>query len=323
MLYFIFYYEMCALLIYVFNGFSPENHYFCMRIIQLYIMMTIDNNTGLVLEGGGMRGVFTSGVLDGFMKHGLYFNYVVAVSAGACNGMSYMSRQPRRARVSNIDYMARYDYIGFRHFLTQGSILDTKLLYDKFPNEYIPFDFDTYFNNPATFEIVTTNCLTGHAMYLQERSDRQRAIDIVRASSSLPFVSKIVTVDGIPMLDGGIADSIPVLRAMELGHERNVLVLTRNRGYRDTGRDHKIPHFVYKNYPRLRVLLSHRLEAYNRQLEMVERLEDEGKVVCIRPERPMEVTRMAKDIDKLERLYEEGFRLGEQFALTHPWISRT
>ena len=89
MTYFIFYYEMCALLIYVFNGFSPENHYFCMRIIQLYIMMTIDNNTGLVLEGGGMRGVFTSGVLDGFMKHGLYFNYVVAVSAGACNGMSY------------------------------------------------------------------------------------------------------------------------------------------------------------------------------------------------------------------------------------------
>ena len=323
MLYFIFYYEMCALLIYVFNGFSPENLYFCMRIIQLYIMMTIDNNTGLVLEGGGMRGVFTSGVLDGFMKHGLYFNYVVAVSAGACNGMSYMSRQPRRARVSNIDYMARYDYIGFRHFLTQGSILDTKLLYDKFPNEYIPFDFETYFNNPATFEIVTTNCLTGHAMYLQERSDRQRAIDAVRASSSLPFVSKIVTVDGIPMLDGGIADSIPVLRAMELGHERNVLVLTRNRGYRDTGRDHKIPHFIYKNYPRLRVLLSHRLEAYNRQLEMVERLEDEGKVVCIRPERPMEVTRMAKDIDKLERLYEEGFSLGEQFALTHPWVSRT
>lgn len=277
-------------------------------------MMTIDSNTGLVLEGGGMRGVFTSGVLDGFMKHELYFNYVVAVSAGACNGMSYMSRQPRRARVSNIDYLARYDYIGLRHLVTHGCILDTKLLYDKFPNEFIPFDFDTFFNNPATFEMVTTNCLTGRPEYLQERRDRQRAIDVARASSSLPYVSKIVMVDGVPMLDGGIADSIPVQRAMDLGHEKNVLVLTRNKGYRTSGRDHKIPHFIYKKYPRLRVLLSHRLEAYNRQLEMVDRLEEEGKVICIRPERPMEVTRMEKDTAKLERLYEEGFMLGEKFC---------
>lgn len=277
-------------------------------------MMTIDSNTGLVLEGGGMRGVFTSGVLDGFMKHELYFNYVVAVSAGACNGMSYMSRQPRRARVSNIDYLARYDYIGLRHLVTHGCILDTKLLYDKFPNEFIPFDFDTFFNNPATFEMVTTNCLTGRPEYLQERRDRQRAIDVARASSSLPYVSKIVMVDGVPMLDGGIADSIPVQRAIDLGHEKNVLVLTRNKGYRTSGRDHKIPHFIYKKYPRLRVLLSHRLEAYNRQLEMVDRLEEEGKVICIRPERPMEVTRMEKDTAKLERLYEEGFMLGEKFC---------
>lgn len=277
--------------------------------------MVIDNNTGLVLEGGGMRGVFTSGVLDAFMKHGLYFNYVVAVSAGACNGMSYISRQPRRARVSNIDYLERYDYIGLRHLVTQGCIFDRRLLYDKFPNQYIPFDFDTFFNNPATFEMVTTNCITGRPMYLQERSNRQRALDAVRASSSLPFVSKIVDVDGIPMLDGGIVDSIPVERAMSLGHENNVLVLTRNKGYRPTGSDHKIPHFIYKKYPRLRVVLSRRIEAYRQQLELVDQLEAEGKVVCIRPERPIEVTRMEKDTVKLERLYEEGFALGERFCL--------
>lgn len=277
-------------------------------------MTTIDSNTGLVLEGGGMRGVFTSGVLDGFMKYDLYFNYVVAVSAGACNGMSYMSRQPRRARVSNIDYLARYDYIGLRHLVTQGCIFDRKLLYDKFPNEYIPFDFDTFFNNPATFEMVTTNCLTGRAMYLQERRDRQRALDAVRASSSLPFVSKIVNVDGIPMLDGGIVDSIPVEHAIATGHAKNVLILTRNKGYRSTGHDHKIPHFIYKKYPRLRVVLSHRIEAYNQQLDLVDRLEAAGEVICIRPERPMEVTRMEKDTNKLERLYEEGFTLGEKFA---------
>ena len=281
---------------------------------KLSVHMQIDSNTGLVLEGGGMRGVFTSGVLDAFMKYDFYFPYVVAVSAGACNGMSYISRQPRRARISNIDYLARYDYIGLRHLVTQGCIFDQKLLYDKFPNEFIPFDFDTFFRHSDLFEMVTTNCLTGGAMYLHESQDRQKALDIVRASSSLPYVSKIVWVDGIPMLDGGIVDSIPVLRAMEMGHPKNVLVLTRNRGYRSEERDVRIPHFVYKNYPRLRVALSHRVKSYNDQLDLVEQLEQEGKVVCIRPERPMEVGRMEKDVVKLEALYEEGYALGEAFC---------
>ena len=264
-----------------------------------------------------MRGVFTSGVLDGFMKHNLYFKYVVAVSAGACNGLSYMSHQPRRARVSNIDYMARYDYLGMRHLVTHGCILDAKLLYDKFPNQYIPYDYDTFFGSDATYEMVTTNCLTGRAEYLQEHHDRQRLTDIAHASSSLPYVCKIVNVDGTPMLDGGIVDSIPVMHAIETGHQKNVLILTRNRGYRPSGRDHKIPHFIYKKYPRLRVALSRRIEAYRQQLEMVEQLEDEGKVICIRPERTMEVTRMEKDTAKLERLYEEGFALGEKFCIEH------
>lgn len=276
--------------------------------------MRIDRNTGLVLEGGGMRGVFTSGVLDGFMKHDLYFRYVVAVSAGACNGMSYMSHQPRRARISNIDYLARYNYIGIRHLVTQGCIFDRELLYDKFPNQYLPFDFDTFFNNQCTFEMVTTNCQTGQAMYLSEKHDRQRALDIVRASSSLPYVSKIVEVDGIPMLDGGIVDSIPVQRAIDMGHPFNVVVCTRNKGYRETGRDYKIPRFIYRNYPRLRVALSRRIAAYNKQMEMIDRMEAAGQIICIRPERPMEVTRMAKDTAKLERLYEEGFALGEKFC---------
>ena len=279
--------------------------------------MQIDRKTGLVLEGGGMRGVFTSGVLDAFMKHNLTFPYVVAVSAGACNGMSYVSHQPRRARISNIDYLERYKYIGIRHLVTQGCIFDRDLLYDKFPNQYLPFDFDTFFNSEMEFEMVTTNCRTGLPMYLSERHDRQRALDIVRASSSLPYVSKIVDVDGEPMLDGGIVDSIPVERAIAKGFPRNVLVLTRNKGYRSTEKDHKIPHFIYKNYPRLRVALSHRCEAYNRQLEMIDEMEERGEIVCIRPERPVEVGRMERDLDKLERLYEEGVRLGEKFCMEY------
>lgn len=276
--------------------------------------MKINGKTGLVLEGGGMRGVFTSGVLDAFMKHNLYFKYIVAVSAGACNGMSYVSRQPRRARVSNIDYLARYRYIGLRHLVTQSCIFDQELLYDKFPNELLPFDFDEYFKHSQSFEMVTTNCLTGQAMYLSEAHDRQRSLDIVKASSSLPFVSKIVNVDGLPMLDGGIVDSIPIRRAIETGHEHNVVILTRNKGWRDTGKDRKVPAFIYKNYPRLRVALSHRLKVYNAQMDLIDRLEAEGRITCIRPLRPMEVGRIENDVMKLERLYEEGFALGEQFA---------
>jgi len=274
----------------------------------------IGTTTGLVLEGGGMRGVFTSGVLDAFMKHDVWFRYVVAVSAGACNGMSYISKQPRRARISNIDFLARYNYIGVGKLVTQGSIFDQKLLYDRFPNELLPFDFDTFFANPATFECVCTDCLSGTAVYLSERSSRQRALDMVRASSSLPYLSKIVFVDGKPMLDGGIVDSIPVERAMRTGHPRNVVVVTRNKGYRASERDHREPRIIYPRYPRLRVALSHRLAAYNRQLQLVDDLEAAGRITVIRPERPLEVGRICRDTDKLQRLYDEGFEMGERFV---------
>ena len=135
--------------------------------------MRIDRNTGLVLEGGGMRGVFTSGVLDAFMKHGLYFHYVVAVSAGACNGVSYMSRQIRRARIANIDMLGYFGYIGLKNLVTQGSIFDRQLLYDDFPNKLVPFDWDTYVNTGDEFEVVTTNCKTGRTEYLSEYKNPQ------------------------------------------------------------------------------------------------------------------------------------------------------
>ena len=279
--------------------------------------MQISRKTGLVLEGGGMRGVFTSGVLDAFMKHDLYFPYVVAVSAGACNGLSYMSRQPRRARYSNIDLLQKYGYISLKSLITQGSIFDPNILYERFPNEIVPFDYKTYRENPATYEVVTTNCLTGRAEYLSEKQDADRLTAIIKASSSLPYVAQITHVDGVPMLDGGIVDSIPVVRAIDKGYSPNVVIMTRNRGYRHTSHDLKIPKYVYRNYPRLRVALSHRVAVYNAQLELVERMEDEGRIAVIRPLRPMNVGRMEKDVQKLEALYEEGFRLGEEFCINH------
>lgn len=161
-----------------------------------------------------MRGVFTAGVLDAFMKHEIYFRHVVAVSAGAGNGLSYMSRQPRRAHVCNIDLLTKYDYIGLRHLFTQGCIFDPHLLYERFPYELIPYDYDAYYRYARrgfTFEMVTTNCLTGRADYLTETSgDPARLNRLALASASLPFVAPITYIDGTPMLDGGIIDSIPV-----------------------------------------------------------------------------------------------------------------
>lgn len=277
-------------------------------------MEVLPTNTGLVLEGGGMRGVFTSGVLDALMKHERWFNYVIAVSAGACNGMSYMSRQPRRARYANIDMLRKYGYISLKKWFTEGTIFDPELLYERFQNEIVPFDYETYEHNSALFEVVTTNCLTGRAEYMTERFDRARLVAMVKASSSLPYAAQITQVDGVPMLDGGIVDSIPVQRAIETDHPLNVIVMTRNRGYRSTSPDRKVPRFVYSDYPRLRVALSRRVKVYNDQLSLVERLEDWGEAIVIRPQRPMEVDRMCRDIEKLERLYEEGFREGQRFC---------
>ena len=214
-----------------------------------------------------------------------------------------MSRQRGRAKFSNIDLLDKYHYIGIKHLWSKHSILDQELLYEHFPKEILPYDYETYAKNPARFEMVTTNCHTGRACYLEEKYDRKRIIDIAKASSSLPYVCPVAYVDGIPMLDGGIIDSIPVMRAFE----KNVVVLTRNRGYRKKGRDIKIPHFIYKKYPRLRVVLSKRCRVYNEQLELVEKLEDEGRIIVIRPHRPMEVDRIETDIKKLTDLYDEGY----------------
>lgn len=269
--------------------------------------MKPDSDIGLVLEGGGMRGVFTCGVLDYLLDHHIYFPYCVSVSAGACNGLSYLSRQRGRAKISSIDLLEKYRYIGMKHLWRQHSILDQSFMYEKIPNEVLPYDYAAGFSNPMTFEMVTTNCRTGLPCYLTEKSNPARLIRIAKASSSLPFVCPIVSIDGQPMLDGGIVDSIPIERAIATGHAFNIVVSTRNRGFRETEKDIRIPRFVYRDYPRLRLALSRRHACYNRQLNLMERLEDEGRVLVIRPERPMRVTRLEKDVTRLTELYEEGY----------------
>lgn len=274
--------------------------------------VSIDLRSGLVLEGGGMRGVFTCGVLDNFMDRGIRFPYTIGVSAGACNGLSYMSEQRGRAKFSNIDLLDKYHYIGFRHLITKGSIMDFKLLFEEFPTRIIPYDYARYAKCTERYEMVTTDCATGQACYYEEKSDPKRIIDIVRASSSLPYVCHIAKVDGREMLDGGIADSIPIMRARDLGYDNNVVVLTRNKGYRKSDKLSFVPPLVYRKYPALRDALRRRNIEYNKQIALVEELEERGDIVVIRPERPIEVGRMERDVKRLIALYDEGYDLASR-----------
>ena len=263
--------------------------------------------SGLILEGGGMRGVFTCGVLDNLMDRGVRFPYTIGVSAGACNGLSYMSGQRGRGKFSNIDLLEKYRYIGIKQLLLKGNIMDFELLFHTFPEQIIPYHYDVLAKCEEHFEMVTTDCRTGRACYFEEKHNPKRVIDIVKASSSLPFVSPISYVDGVPMLDGGIADSIPLLRARELGYDNNLIVLTRNKGYRKPPKPTTVPPLFYRKYPHLREAIRQRNALYNEQVDMVERLEAEGKLAVIRPIKPITVDRMERDTDKLLDLYNEGY----------------
>lgn len=268
------------------------------------------SDIGLVLEGGGMRGVFTCGVLDYFMSRNIEFPYAIGVSAGACNGLSFISKQQGRAKYSNIDLLAKYKYIGLKHYIKKRNIMDFDLLFHEFPENIIPYDYQTYFSSPSRFEMVTSNCLTGEAEYLEEKSNKERVIDIVKASSSLPIMCPIAYVDDIPMLDGGICDSIPVNRAISQGYKKNIVILTRNKGYRKESKDIKMPSFIYRKYPAMREALSNRNSLYNSQLDLIDKLEEEGSVFVIRPQKPIIVDRIEKDVNKLTALYKEGYECG-------------
>lgn len=274
----------------------------------------IDESTALILEGGGMRGTFTSGVLDNFLDKGIDFPFTVAVSAGACNGLSYMSRQRGRARRSNIDLYEKYRYVGLKYLFTQRNIMDFKLLFETFPNEICPYDYDAFFARKERFVMVTTNCLTGEACYMEEKISPERVIEIVKASSSLPFAAPMVTIDDIPMLDGGIADSIPVQYAMNQGFKKFVVVLTRNKGYRKEEKNNPFVKLFYKKYPKLQDAINQRAANYNKTLDLIDKLEAEGRALVIRPEKPLQVSRIEKDINKLVDLYNEGFEMASRFV---------
>ncbi|MBQ2013178.1 MAG: patatin family protein, partial [Bacteroidaceae bacterium] len=186
------------------------------------------------------------------------------------------------------------------------------LLYRELPETLWPYDYAAYRANPMRVESVATDCLTGEAVYFEEKESPERIIDIVRASSALPFACPIAQVDGRAMLDGGIADSIPIDRAIDQGYEHAIVVLTRHLGYRKEKKSPHLPPFIYSRYPKLREALRTRGKRYNAQLERVEQLEREGRITVIRPDHPVEVARIETDMEKMNALYRHGFEMAEK-----------
>lgn len=269
----------------------------------------------LVLEGGATRGVFTSGVLDYLMEQEFYTSHVIGVSAGACNAVDYVSRQPGRTRDCMIptDKNLSY-YYGVRKFIKEKSLMNMDMIFDIYPKQIYPFDFDTYFQSEMNCELVTTNCVTGKAEYMDEAQDPDRLMKICRASSSMPLLCPIVNIDGIPYLDGGLADSIPIRRAMDIGNEKIIVVLTRNRGYRKktvSKAVEKMYRRAYRSYPNLLRTLLRRAPYYNRTLNELENLEREGKIFVIRPQvKP--VSRLERSQEHLMAFYHHGYDLMER-----------
>lgn len=275
------------------------------------------NQTGLVLEGGGMRGIFTVGVLDYLMDQGIYFPYVIGVSAGASNGISYASRQRGRSLFSNTELLREHNYIGLRHWLRGKGYIDLDFLFHVYPDRYYPFDFRTYAQTRERFVLVTSNCLTGEAMYFEEKHDEARLVELCKASCTLPVLCPTTWVDGIPMVDGGVCDAIPIRRAMADGYARNVIILTRNKGYRKANKEVRLPGFIYRHYPALREQLRTRYLRYNETLDFIDQLEAEGKALVLRPEHPLQVDRTCRNIARMRALYEEGYELAKH-RLSYP-----
>lgn len=262
---------------------------------------------GLILEGGAMRGMFTAGVIDVLMEHGIEFDGAIGVSAGAAFGCNYKSRQIGRVIRYNTRFCRDRRYGGFRVLLKEGNFYSKDFCYREIPMVHDVFDFDTYEQNPMEFYVVATNVETGGADYhiLADRHDH--GFEWIRASASMPLVSRMVEIDGKQFLDGALADSIPVRFFESVGYERNVVILTQPLGYRKK-RDSLLPvmKLSYRKYPNLVKAMASRHEQYNASLDHIAHKEKAGELLVIRPPEKLPIGRTEKDPEKLRQVYEIG-----------------
>lgn len=262
---------------------------------------------GLVLEGGGLRGIYTAGVLEYLMENDIYIPYVIGVSAGACMGASYLSRQPGRNKTVNLEFLHDKRYLSYSNYIKNRELFGMDFIFDEIPNKLVPFDTSSLIDGKEEFVIGATDCETGRPVYFRKTDYDEKLVGkLLRATSSLPFVAHAVEHNGRNLLDGGIADPLPIRKSIEDGNDMNIIVLTQPRGYRKSpSRMSKV--MRYKKHPEVDARLKTRYKHYNEDLDFIFKQEEAGKAFVFTPSRDLKVSRTEKDKTKLETLYMLGY----------------
>lgn len=261
----------------------------------------------LILEGGGFRGVYTGGVLDFLMEKGILFSSVYGISAGACNALNYLSQDKGRYIEVALRFCNDPRYMGMKQLVKNGSVFNWQFSFYEIPEKYIPFDYDTFHSSPMKLMVGATDCQTGECRWFSNQVGDDTILCSI-ASSSMPLLSPMQNIAGREYLDGGIADSIPVRKALADGNEKQVIVLTQNEGYRKKpNRLMPVIRRRYQKYPKLCKALEQRHINYNDSLDFAQELEKQGKAILIRPSKPMVLKRIEHDTGKLQAAYENGY----------------
>ena len=262
---------------------------------------------GLVLEGGAMRGMYTAGVLDIFLDKGFWVDGIISVSAGALFGVNYPSRQKGRAIRYNKKFISDKRYISFKSLVSTGNIVNKDFAFYEVPFKYDVFDNKTFKESDIDFYVAVTNLQTAQAEYVK-LIDPLAQMEVLRATSAMPYVSRPVEIDGIPYLDGAIADSIPVEQMKTLGYDKIIVILTRTLDYRKSKPMTWIAKWFYRHYPHFADAVNQRYAMYNRQFENVIKLAEKGDIFVIRPSVDLKIKRIEKDPNKLQAMYELGMK---------------
>ena len=261
--------------------------------------------TGLVLEGGAMRGIYTAGVLDVFLEHEIHFDGVIGVSAGALHGCSFVSEQKGRSLRYFKKYRNDKHFMSWWSFLHTGEVVGKQFCYHDIPERLDPFDYEAFVKSDTDFYATCTNVETGKAEYIKI-TDMLSQVDAMRASASMPYVSKIVDYNGMKLLDGGCADSIPVEAFYKMGYERLVVVLTREAGFAKKPENAKMAEIRYHKYPEFVQALQNRHVVYNHSLEVLKEMERAGEAFVIQSDRKLDISRMENDIEVIQQVYDLG-----------------
>lgn len=273
----------------------------------------MNKKTGLVLEGGAMRGIFTAGVTDIMMENGIDFDGVIGVSAGAAFGCNYKSKQNGRAIRYNLKFCNDKRFCSVQSLIKTGDMFGAEFCYHELPSKHDIFDTKTFEENPQEFYVVCTDVITGKPVYKRLDKAEYNDLEWIRASASMPLASRIVEIDGYKLLDGGISDSIPLAYFQKIGYEKCVVILTQPKGYIKTpSKSIYAAKLMLRKYPELIKTLEKRPEVYNKQVKYIRNEEKKGNVFVIAPEEKLPVNRVEHDADKLRAVYEIGRKIGKK-----------